>query len=186
MMRSTAKYLLSALVVLVNASLLPGQIRPPERTKSKAAFEQLASLVGDWEGVQDGVPIHVTYTLTANGSALMEQVQPGDASAMTTMFTVDDDHLIATHYCAAGNQPQMVSAVPGDLQRGVTFSLLRVTLRGGVTFSLLRVTGMKTPADWHNTGVTVTLDDNDHITQRWTYLYKGKTGTTVFHYARKK
>ena len=173
MMRSAAKFLLSVFVVLVNASALPGQIQPRQSTKSRAAFEQLASLVGDWEGVQDGVPIHVTYTLTANGSALMEQVQPGDSSAMTTMFSVDGDHLIATHYCAAGNQPQMVSGVPGDLQRGVTFSLLRVT-------------GMKTPGDWHNTGVTVTLDDNDHITQRWTYLYKGKTGTTVFHYARKK
>ena len=170
---STAKYLLCVLAVLVNASVLPAQIRPQERTKSKAAFEQLASLVGDWEGVQDGVPVRVIYTRTANGSALMEQVQPGDPSAMTTMFAVDGDHLIATHYCAAGNQPQMVSGVPGDLQRGVTFSLLRVT-------------GMKTPGDWHNTGVTVTLDDKDHITQRWTYLYKGKTGTTVFHYTRKK
>jgi hypothetical protein len=24
------------------------------------------------------------------------------------------------------------------------------------------------------------------MTQRWTYLYKGKPGTTVFHYTRKK
>jgi len=24
------------------------------------------------------------------------------------------------------------------------------------------------------------------MTQRWTYLYKGKTGTTIFHYTRKK
>jgi len=173
MMSSIAKYLLSVLVVLANASALPAQTRPQERTKSNAAFEQLASLVGDWEGVQDGVPIHVTYTLTARGTALMEEVQPGDPSAMTTMFSVDGDHVMDTHYCAAGNQPQMVSGVPDDLQRGVTFSLLRVT-------------GMKTPADWHNTGLTVTLDDKDHITQRWTYLYKGKAGTTVFHYTRKK
>jgi len=46
-----------------------------------------------------------------------------------------------------------VSGVPNDLQRGVTFSLLRVT-------------GMKTPADWHNTGLTVTLNDKGHTTQR--------------------
>jgi len=45
---------------------------------------------------------------------------------------------------------------------------------------------MKRPEDWHNTGVTLTLDDKDHVTQRWTYLYKGKTGTTIFHYTRKK
>src|SRR5437899_12789336 len=101
MMRSAAKSLLSVFVVLVNATALAGQIQPRQSTKSRAAFEQLASLVGDWEGVQDGVPIRVTYTLSANGSALMEQVQPGDASAMTTMFTVHVDHLIVTNYCAA-------------------------------------------------------------------------------------
>ncbi len=88
-------------------------------------------------------------------------------------FTMDGDHLIATHYCIAGNQPQMVTGVPDDLQKGVTFTLARVT-------------GMKTPDDWHNTGLTVTLDDKDHMTQRWTYLYKGAAGTTTFHYTRKK
>ncbi len=56
-MRSTAKYLLFVLLVLVSATVLPAQTRPQQRTKSQAAFEQLASLVGDWEGVQDGMPI---------------------------------------------------------------------------------------------------------------------------------
>jgi hypothetical protein len=171
-MRSTAKYLLSVLVVLVGASVLPGQTRPQERTKSKAAFEQLSSLVGNWDAVQDGVPVEETYTLTANGTALMAETKPANSPAMITMFTVDGDHMIATHYCVTGNQPYMVARVPGDLEKGMTFSLKRVT-------------GMKTPADWHNTGLTVTLDDKDHMTQRWTYLYKGKAGTTVFHYTRR-
>ncbi|PYL57782.1 MAG: hypothetical protein DMF30_05035 [Verrucomicrobia bacterium] len=132
-----------------------------------------APLVGEWQGVQDGVPVRVIYTLAANGTALMEQMQPANsAETMITMFTVDGDQLIATHYCSNGNQPQMVTNNIGNLEKD------------GVTFSLVRITGMKTPDDWHNTGLTVTLDDKDHITQRWTYLYKGKTGTTVMHYAR--
>jgi hypothetical protein len=44
-----------------------------EKYGSAAAFEQLASLVGEWKGVQDGAEIKVTYTLTANGSALQPQ-----------------------------------------------------------------------------------------------------------------
>ena len=162
------------LSVLVPASA-PSQHAPSEgTTKSAAVFRQLSGLVGDWEGAQDGVPVTVTYTLTGDSSALMEFVEPRNspASAMVTMFTVDGDHLIATHYCAARNQPQMVTGVPGDLAQGVTFSLVRVT-------------GMKTPDDWHNTGLTFMQDDKDHITQRWTYLYKGKAGTTVFRYTRK-
>ena len=170
----TRACLLLIVSVLVPASARSQQARPEEKTKSAAVFEQLSALVGEWAGDQGGVPVTVTYTLTGDGSALMEYVTPeaSPAGAMITMFTVDGDHLIATHYCAAGNQPQMVTGVPGTLERGVTFSLVRVT-------------GMKTPADYHNTGLTFVQNDSDHVTQRWTYLYKGKTGTNVFHYARK-
>jgi len=160
------------LIAIGVANLSPAQTQPPDRSKSEAVFKQLTSLVGEWEAVQDGVPVKESYMLTANGSALMAETKPGNDPAMITMFTVDGDHLIATHYCAARNQPQMETGIPDDLQKGVTFSLVRVT-------------GMKTPDDWHNTGLTITLDDKDHMTQRWTYLYKRTPGTSVFHYTRK-
>jgi hypothetical protein len=173
MKRSSVNYIVATAIVLGLADSLPCQTPAHKSTKSDAALRQLASLAGNWEGAQDGVPIELTYTVTANGSAVMEEAKPGDGGAMITMFTVDGDHLVATHYCAVGNQPQMVSTAPDDFKKGVTFSLVRVT-------------GMKTPGDWHNTGLTLTLDDNDHMTQRWTYLSKGKPGVTVFHYTRKK
>ena len=165
---------LLVLAVMVLPTTMSSEVRSQEKSTSAAVFHQLASLVGDWEGIQDGVPIKVTYTLTANGSALMEQMQPEHSPVMITMFTVDGDRLIATHYCSAGNQPQMATDTLGDLERN------------GLSFSLVRVTGLKTPDDWHNTGLTVMQDDKDHITQRWTYRYKGNTGTTIFHYAREK
>jgi hypothetical protein len=173
MKRTSGKHWLCVLIAMGGALLLPAQTRPQDRTKSEAVFKQLKRLVGIWEAVQDGVRVTETYTLTANGSALMAETKPGNDPAMITMFTVDGDHLIATHYCAARNQPQMETDIPDDLQKGVTFSIVRVT-------------GMKTPDDWHNTGVMIKLDDADHMTQQWTYLYKGKPGTTVFHYTRKK
>jgi hypothetical protein len=172
-MRRITTILLFVAAELVMATATSGQPAPQRTSESAATFKQLTSLAGEWQAIQDGVPIKETYTLTANGTALMSETKPANSEAMITMFTVDGDHLIATHYCVAGNQPQMVTGVPGNLEKGVTFSLERVT-------------GMKTPDDWHNTGLTVTLDDKDHMTQRWTYLYKGKTGTTIFHYARKK
>src|SRR5215468_10575872 len=147
MIKITAKPLLF-IYVLATAMAMSGQSRQPEKTKSEATFKQLASLVGEWEAIQDGVPVKETYTLTANGSALMAETKPASEPAMITMFTVDGDRLIATHYCSARNQPNM-SASPGDLDKGVVFSLERVT-------------GLKTPDAWHNTGVTITLDDKDH------------------------
>jgi hypothetical protein len=173
MKRTIGVHWLYVLIATGSVILSPARMHPQDSANSEAVFKQLTSLVGEWKAVQDGVPVTETYTLTANGSALMAETKPGNDPAMITMFTVDGDRLIATHYCAARNQPQMETRIPEDLQKGVTFSLVRVT-------------GMKTPDDFHNTGVTITLEDRDHMTQRWTYLYKGKPGTTVFHYSRKK
>src|ERR1700756_3239619 len=135
--------------VFVPLVALLAQSQPQDSSKSAAVFKQLKSLVGEWEAVQEGVPVKETYTVTANGSVLMSETKPADSEPMITMFTIDGDHLIATHYCVAGNQPQMITGVPSDLDKGVTFSLERVT-------------GMKTPEDWHNTGIKLTLDDKDH------------------------
>jgi hypothetical protein len=172
-MTKLTKYLSVTVAVLAITVLVAAKNPAVPAAKSASTFTQMKSLVGEWEAVQDGVSVKETYTLTANGSALMAETRPGNEPGMITMFTVDGDHLIATHYCIAGNQPEMVTGIPDDLQKGVTFTLARVT-------------GMKTPDDWHNTGVTITLEDPNHMTQRWTYLYKGKTGTSVFHYTRKK
>ena len=142
-----------------------------DKTKSEEAFDRLASLKGKWEGQQDGVKISLVYTLTANGSALMEEFRPESGPVMVTMFTVDGDHLIATHYCSAKNQPQMVTSAITDAQTPLAFSLARIT-------------GLKSQDAWHNTGLTVIQEDSDHLTQEWTYQSKGKSGKTVFRYTR--
>ncbi len=153
-------------------TLITGAASPAaDKTKSEEAFDRLASLKGEWKGEQDGVKISLIYTLTANGSALMEEFRPESGPVMITMFTVDDDHLIATHYCSAKNQPQMVTSAITDVQKPLAFSLARIT-------------GLKSPDDWHNTGLTVIQEDNDHLTQEWTYQSKGKSGRTVFRYTR--
>src|SRR5438445_3199738 len=142
-----------------------------DKTKCEEAFDRLASLKGEWEGQQDGVKISLVYTLTANGSALMEEFRPESGPVMVTMFTVDGDHLIATHYCSAKNQPQMVTSAITDAQTPLAFSLARIT-------------GLKSPDDFHNTGLTVIQEDNDHLTQEWAYQFKGKSRKNVFHFTR--
>jgi hypothetical protein len=142
-----------------------------DKTKSEEAFDRLASLKGEWKGEINGVNTTLIYTLTANGSALMEECQAEKGPEMITVFTIDGDHLIATHYCSAKNQPQMATSAITDAQKRLAFSLVRVT-------------GLKSPDDWHNTGLTVIQDDNDHLTQEWSYQFKGKTGKNIFHFTR--
>ena len=145
-----------------------------ERPKSAAAFEQLISLVGEWQGVIESTEVKLTYTLTADGSALMEEFRPVKGPVMITMFSVDGGRLLATHCCSAGNQPNMATEAITDPQAK------------SIAFSLVRVTGMKTPEDWHNTGLEMVLEDKDHLTHEWSYRYKGETGKTSFHFTRKQ
>lgn len=169
-MNRTQRYpILAAAItlVLIGAALTPAV----EKTNSVLAFEHLTSLVGEWKGTQDGTEMTLTYTLTADSSALMEEFRAGK-TVMVTMFTVDGDHLIATHYCSAGNQPQMMTKAITDPSAK------------SLMFSLSRVYGMKTPGDWHNTGLTVMMEDKQHLTQVWTYEYNGKSGTNTFHFTR--
>jgi hypothetical protein len=154
------------------AAVLLAPAAHAEESRSAAAFAWLSSLVGEWHGVHDGHDISVTYTLIADKSVLMEEFRPAPDSAMMTMFSPDGDRLIATHYCSAGNQPQMS-----------TNPITDVASRS-LAFSLLRVTGMKTPDDWHNTGLKIVLEDPNHLTQTWTYLYNGEVGTRVFRFER--
>lgn len=174
-MKKTNKYRLIAFLVLASSAVIAGSTTTEQKaTSAVAAFEQLTSLAGDWEGAQDGfpTPIQETYAVVAKGSALMVETKAnGSSSPMITMYTLDGDRIIAVHYCNARNQPEMVSSEPGDLNKGLTFFFERVT-------------GMKTAGDWHNTGLEIKLDDKDHMTQRWTYLENGKAGTNVFHYTR--
>ena len=142
-----------------------------DKTKSQQAFDRLSSLKGEWEGEPDGVKTTLTYTVTADGSVLMEQCRPKGGPEMITMFTVDGDHLIATHYCAAKNQPQMLTPTITDAQKPLVFSLARIT-------------GLKSPHDFHNTGLTMIQEDNNHLTQVWTYEFKSKKGTNTFHFTR--
>src|SRR2546430_7085272 len=60
--------------------------------------------------------------------------------------------LFRSHYCSAGNQPQMMTGPITDPSAG------------SLAFKLSRVTGLKTPGDWHNTGLTVIMDRSEEHT----------------------
>lgn len=170
------KRMCNAVALCFAVTVLLGTIAHAQESKdADAAFARLSSLVGEWTGVEFGQDVIVTYRLVGNGSTLMEETRLAkgpDTQTMMTMFSVDGDHLIATHYCDAQNQPQMA-----------TKAIIDPSMKS-LAFSFVRVTGMKAPGDYHNTGVEVILEDKDHQTQKWTSLTDGKTGTNVFHLTR--
>ena len=144
----------------------------PAMQQSKG-FEQLKPLIGEWDGqTSNGKPVHVSYALVSNGTALLERLAMGGEAEMVTVYTPDGDHLAVTHYCSAGNQPQMrTAAVTGPTTE--------------FSFSFVGATNLASPTAGHMHHLTVALQDHDHFSEAWTWSDSGKEHTDTFHFTRK-
>ena len=73
-----------------------------------AAFEQLKLLVGEWRGRRpDGREIGVNYRMSAAGTVLVETWHLGPGRESLTVYHLDGNALMATHFCPQGNQPRL-------------------------------------------------------------------------------
>jgi hypothetical protein len=96
---------------------------------AKAAFQRLKTLVGTWEGHGDqptGFPVKIEFRLTGAGSALEERTFPGTDHEMLTIYYMDGNDLVLTHYCAGANQPHM-KLVAGGAEGALKFDFVSGT-----------------------------------------------------------
>ncbi len=71
------------------------------------AFAQLKGLAGTWQDQGEGGGGVHEFRVSAVGSVVMETMFPETDQEMINMYHLDGEELVVTHYCAAGNQPQM-------------------------------------------------------------------------------
>jgi hypothetical protein len=97
-------------VKTVLALILLGLVQTVSADPSSAqAFEHLKTIVGQWQGLTDsGRSLRIDYATSARGSALVETWQPGVSGETLTVVHLDGGRVMATHYCAQGNQPRLV------------------------------------------------------------------------------
>ncbi len=132
------------------------------------AFARLKTLAGRWQGENgDGEKSTKTYRVVANGTVLQEEyeVVGRDDRSMTTMYHLDGDRLLLTHYCIADNQPRMEADLTSD-----DLSTLR--------FSFRDATNLASLADGHMHRVVIEIVDDDHMAQAWTFQQDGKDSFT--------
>src|SRR5215510_3822996 len=128
-------------------------------SSSQKSFEKLKSLTGSWEGkMSNGQAVRESYRVTAHGSAVMSEIE-GEHN-MVTMFHLDGDRLLMTHYCDAGNQPRM-KAVP-------------IADGNSVAFDFLDATNLASPDSGHMHRAMFTLVDSKHFSEEWVWKKDGK------------
>jgi len=141
------------------------------QTDAQKAFDAIKKMPGTWEQKSpDGKTLHVTFKTVSNGSAVMSEIEvPGED--MISMIHMDGpDKILLTHYCGAGNQPRMKGAVSSD---GKT-----------VTFDFIDGTNIDPPDAGHMQRMVLTLIDENHHTEEWTFLDHGKAHKELFDLRR--
>lgn len=141
--------------------------KPAEASPAQKAFEKVKALEGTWEMTDEKgkTQIGSVYSVTSAGSAVREVMFPGQPHEMTNMYHLDGDKLMATHYCAVGNQPRMVCT---DFSKGDTLS-----------FKVQDVTNMPDPKAAHMANLTLVMADHDHLVQKWESIDKGEVQEKV-------
>jgi hypothetical protein len=141
------------------------------QSDAKNTFDHLKSLTGAWEGkASNGNTVKVAFRPTSGGSALLSEIM-GEED-MISMIHMDNDRVLMTHYCGAGNQPRMQAKMSPD---GKT-----------ITFTFVDATNLAGPKAGHMDHLVITIPDADHHTEDWTFVQDGKEMKEHFELARAK
>jgi hypothetical protein len=138
------------------------------QSDAQKSFDEMKSLAGAWEGRLtvvppqpdlDGKVMQVSLRVTSMGHTLMhEATGSGRPDDPITMFVVEGDRLLLTHYCDADNRPRMVGKMSPD-GKTVDFEFLDVS--GNLQYG-------------HMQHATFTVIDAKHHTEDWTYMEPGE------------
>jgi hypothetical protein len=126
------------------------------QSDAQKSFDKLKTLAGSWEGTLEGKPLHVSLRVTSMGHALMhEMTGAGRPDDPISLFHLDGDRLLMTHYCDAGNQPRLVATISPDGKI--------------ITFNFLEATNLLSSQMGHMQRVVFDLIDSDHHTEKWEF-----------------
>jgi len=134
------------------------------QSDAQKSFDKLKALSGVWEGkVTTDMPVaasiqnslmHVTLRTTSRGNALLHEMTSSGPDDPITMFYLDENRLLLTHYCDAGNRPRMEGKLSPD---GKTLE-----------FSFLDVAGSNQHQHMHH--AKFTFIDANHHTEDWVFM----------------
>jgi hypothetical protein len=137
------------------------------QSDAQKSFDELKTLAGSWQGHVTTLPqqsevendlMQVSLRVTSMGNAMVHEMTGGGRpDDPITMFYLDGDRLLLTHYCDAGNRPRMAGKMSAD---GKT-----------VEFDFLDVAGSTQYGHMHH--AVFTMIDANHHTEDWTYMMPG-------------
>ncbi len=142
-------------------------------SSATAAFHQLQTLAGNWEGTgDDGMKVKSTFQLIAGDTAVMETLAMSGVDAMVSLYSIDGNSISLVHYCPTNNQPRLRATPPaGEVKR--------------LVFTFESAGNLPDLAVGHEYKLIMDFPDKDHIVEHWTWRQNGKDTESVYHLERK-
>ena len=153
--------ILAATVVWLGLAGTVAQAAGKPETNASEAFAKLKTLAGSWEATSQRGKVTSSYEVISNGSALVEHVKVPGESEMLTVYHLDGNRLVLTHYCTAGNQPHMQAEAYDPASNQLVFNFA-----GGGNLSDLNAGHM------HN--VAFKFASADAFSANWTFQENGR------------
>lgn len=167
---------IASFVTLAVLCLAAGPLAQDDRSPIKPTLETLKALEGEWILLDpEGNPtdqVGLAYRVTSGGSAVLETIFPGTEHEMMTVYHMDGDDLVLTHYCHMGNQPRMKAS------EGSTESK--------ILWEFVDATNLPSPDAPHMHDGTLEILGKNRLRSAWNLLENGeRTFTAEFNLQRK-
>jgi len=108
----------------------------PAPSDAQKAFDQMKTMAGSWQGTILNIPINVTIRLASSGTAILHEATTDGGRPPNheiTMFYIESDRLLATHFCDGDNRARFEGKLSADGKTS-EFNFLDVTgnTKGGL------------------------------------------------------
>jgi hypothetical protein len=157
-------------VALWLAVALPNTVFAADST-AKAAYAKLKTLTGAWQAKSaKGATIRVSFRAVSADSALVETYITASGKETLTIFHLDGDRLLSTHYCAQGNQPRL--------------ALDRSSTADHLVFNFVDATNLAARAESHLVQLDFVFKSAAKFSMTETYEEAGKPDVTTLEFQR--
>jgi uncharacterized protein YceK len=164
--------LMICFVVAIGCGTSVAQTKSPQNntaapSAAKKMFDNMKTLAGSWQGTIMNIPISITIRLASSGTAILHEAHTDAASPPKheiTMFYVEGERLLATHYCDGGNRARLEGKLSPDGKTS-EFTFLDVigSTKGGLVKRMVFTT---IDANKHVVEFTFIMPDGNQIELR--------------------
>jgi hypothetical protein len=146
------------LVTMAYTAVVKGQ-----ENAARQGLDKMKSLAGKWEGTNEkGKRTTIAFEVVANGTAVLERFLDEGANpygSMVTLYHLDGNDLVLTHYCIANNQPRMrAEAITPD----------------SIRFNFTGATNLPNPSAGHMYKAFYRFHNADEFSTEWTFRQGGE------------